>query len=693
MPSFFGSKKKKSNSSDETTILLAALNDSHAIAWFDPQGVVLDANPLFCNIFGYAKDEIVGQPHAKFLAAGGAPDPQGAGLIVSVAPGEASAETVQRVAKDGREIWLSATYLPITDGTGKLVKVMKIAHDITESVKASSSETARLLSQMDALSREQGKVVYDLDGTIVEVNDNFLNILGYSEGELIQQNHRKLLNPIFAKTDDYKKFWADVSGGQFLSGRYERFTKEGEQKWLQCSYAPILDNDGRQTGIVEFATDVSQRRRSNEQVDAISRVQACIEFKLDGEILAANQLFLDAVGYTLDEVKGKHHRIFVSDEDAKGEEYAAHWERLKTGEIISGEIKRQRKDGRDIWLVASYNPILGPDGKPYKVVKYAQDITERRRVVEELQLAMKRLAKGDLSTPITERFPEEYAALKADFNDAQDHLKASIQAVLQSNQKISEGTTEISSASDELSRRTESQASSLEQSAAAITQMAASVKSTAEIAENTRDVVDKTKTRASAGSGVMTDARNAMDAISSSSSEISKITEVIDDIAFQTNLLALNAGVEAARAGEAGRGFAVVASEVRALALRSSEAATQIAKLISTSVDQVKEGVDLVSKTGESLSEIENFVADLANMVGNIAAAASEQSSGLGEITSAIGSLDDVTQKNAAMFEETNAATQLLANEVTSLGQITSSFKIDSSGYIDETEASARLAS
>ncbi|GFE51178.1 methyl-accepting chemotaxis protein [Roseobacter cerasinus] len=680
------------SSSHEHAAFLAAIDNSHVLVWFAPDGTILDVNENFCQLFGYTKDEVVGKSRRILLDKDDPEDKDEEAAIRGLKSPGPRADVVGRVTKTGQKLWLSATYLPITDAAGKVVKMVTVSHDLTSKVELERAEKQNLLRQIEAISATHGRVVYDVDGKILEVNDMALDLLGYEREEFVGENYAKLVHPDYAGTDRYEKFLEEVKNGVVPAGNFKRFRKDGTGLWVQSIYCPERDKDGNVVRMISVKSDVTAIMEANDMTNTITKIQAVIEFSPDGTIRHANDLFLGAMGYTLDEIVGKHHSMFMPDGEVDTPEYAAHWRILQEGKFHTGEYRRRAKDGSDVWIAASYTPVIGPNGETVKVVKYATDITPRVQAIKSLRDGLAHLAEGDLRHEILGTFGRDFDPLKQDFNTAIAKLRTSLGGVVEASREIDSGTKEISTASDDLSRRTESQAASLEETAAAIAEMSASVKSTADIARNTRDVVEKTKSRATASSEVMAQARTAMDAISSSSDEISKITSMIEDIAFQTNLLALNAGVEAARAGEAGRGFAVVASEVRALAQRSSEAATQIAHLIATSANQVHEGVDLVSKTGESLAEIDSFVADLTKMVADIAAAAAEQSGGLDEINGSVSALDDVTQRNAAMFEETNAATQLLTNEVEKLGKIATSFSIGTEGE-DAIASPDRLAS
>jgi methyl-accepting chemotaxis protein len=308
----------------------------------------------------------------------------------------------------------------------------------------------------------------------------------------------------------------------------------------------------------------------------------------------------------------------------------------------------------------------------------ADEAAQDAHAIGEVAQALSRLSAGDLTYRITASVAPKAAQLKEDFNAAATRLQDTLRAISGSTSGVRSGSDEMALASDDLSRRTEQQAASLEETAAALDEITATVRRTASGAKEASTLVADARKGAERSGDVVNRAVSAMGAIENSSTEISQIIGVIDEIAFQTNLLALNAGVEAARAGDAGRGFAVVASEVRALAQRSAEAAKEIKSLISTSGEQVKAGVDLVAQTGAALEQIVRQVADIDRLVGEIAASANEQATGLNEVNAAVNQMDQVVQQNAAMVEESTAATHSLKGEANELGELVSRFKVDS---------------
>ncbi|MEP4038906.1 CHASE3 domain-containing protein [Pseudophaeobacter sp.] len=307
---------------------------------------------------------------------------------------------------------------------------------------------------------------------------------------------------------------------------------------------------------------------------------------------------------------------------------------------------------------------------------------ELNHVVERLSQELSQLSKGNLQAQIEEQFPEDYEKLRGDFNNTVQNLKGIVGHVMDTSSSIGNGAAEISQASQDLSSRTESQAATLEETAAALDELTASVKSAAEGAKAVEQTMEEARVEAETSDVVVQKAVAAMTEIENSSESISQIISVIDDIAFQTNLLALNAGVEAARAGEAGRGFAVVASEVRALAQRSSDAAMEIKTLIEDSGKQVGRGVDLVGRAGGALQTIVQQVSRISKQVSGIAEGAVEQSTGLNEINSGMMQLDQVTQQNAAMVEESTAASMLLKTDAGKLVELMGNFEIDGAATV-----------
>jgi methyl-accepting chemotaxis protein len=449
---------------------------------------------------------------------------------------------------------------------------------------------------------------------------------------------------------------------------------------------------GRRASVAEELRDQSAT------VAAINRSQAVIEFKLDGTILTANRNFLDAMGYSLEEIQGRHHSLFVDPQESGSPEYRDFWRLLNNGEFVARKFRRLGKGGREIWIQASYNPVLDDQGKPFKVIKFATDITEveherarneaernaaaveQRSVITALGESLGKLSAGDLTAEIREDFRGAYAQLKSDFNQAVDSVRAAMSAISTSTESLRDGSEEIASAADNLSRRTEQQAASLEETAAALDEITATVKRSAEGARLAAAAASSAKSDAERSGDVVREAVSAMGEIESSSKQITQIIGVIDEIAFQTNLLALNAGVEAARAGDAGKGFAVVAQEVRALAQRSAEAAKEIKTLISNSTTHVERGVKLVAETGRALTGIVDKVTEVDGSLSDIANSTQEQATGLNQVNDAVNEMDQVTQQNAAMVEQTNAAATNLKGEAFALAEQVSRFRLGENG-------------
>jgi methyl-accepting chemotaxis protein len=557
--------------------------------------------------------------------------------------------------------------------------------------------SSELEAKSAAISRSMGVIEFDLNGNILTANENFLAVVGYSLAEVQGKHHSMFAEAAFAKSPEYSQFWERLGRGEFIADKFRRVAKGGREIWIQASYNPLLDASGKPFKVVKFATDITgvetQTRELEAKMTAISRSMAVIEFTLDGTITTANQNFLDVVGYSLSEVVAKHHSIFVDPAYAKSVEYRKFWERLNHGEFFADKFRRISRSGGNVWIQASYNPLLDANGKPFKVVKFASDVTaieeerlrndqekERKeaqnRVVSGIGSGLRALSEGNMVFRLEEPFTAEYEQLRSDFNVSIAKLQEVLGGIVVNAESVRAGAADMAAASDELSRRTEQQAASLEETTAALNEITSTVKRTAEGSKKASDTMVTARGEAEHGGDIVRQAITAMRQIEESSQKVSQIIGVIDEIAFQTNLLALNAGVEAARAGDAGRGFAVVASEVRALAQRSAEAAKEIKGLISTSTLQVGAGAKLVGETGDALQRIVVRVNEISDLVGKIAAGAEQQATGLGQINAAIGQMDQGTQQNAAMVEESTAAVHALSKEADEMATLMARFDL-----------------
>ena len=418
------------------------------------------------------------------------------------------------------------------------------------------------------------------------------------------------------------------------------------------------------------------------QIAAIGRSQAVIEFDLAGNVLTANANFCRVLGYSLDEIRGRPHAMFVEQGYRNSEAYRQFWMKLGRGEYDAGQYLRIGKDGREVWIHATYNPIRDRDGRTLRVVKYATDITEQKRAevgreqaLEEAARVITALSAGDLTQRMDGSYDGGFARLQAELNASMETLHSTVQQIRSASSSITSAAGEISQGNTDLSQRTEEQASSLEETAASIEELTSTVKQNADNAREASQLAVNAREQATRGGEVVQTAVVAMSAINESSKKIADIIGVIDEIAFQTNLLALNAAVEAARAGEQGRGFAVVASEVRNLAQRSAGAAKEIKTLINDSVRKVDEGSKLVNASGLTLTEIVTSVRRVADIIAEIAAASAEQSSGIDQVNRAVGQMDQVTQQNAALVEEAAAAAESLDDQARALLEVVGFFE------------------
>ena len=478
-----------------------------------------------------------------------------------------------------------------------------------------------------------------------------------------------------------------------------------------------------------WRTNPGRLRELESLYAAINKSQAVIEMGMDGTVLTANDSYLKMFGYSLAEVQGKLYTLFLDPADREGAEYRALWAHLHAGQHEQGRFKRMGKNGREVWVRASFNPLIGPDGKPWKVVKFASEITpiiiEARALdsaVHESQEVIQAVLDGagdrrirmagktgnlellarsinqlidSVSTTVAETMQVVQRAVAGDLtsrvklDDKSGHLKtlaASVNSMIQAmmevvtsltktSREVQLGAEEISRGNLDLSQRTEEQAASLEETASSMERMTAMVTNNADNAAQANQLAAAAREQAERGGRVVGSAVAAMSAINAASKKIADIIGVIDEIAFQTNLLALNAAVEAARAGEQGRGFAVVASEVRNLASRSAAAAKEIKALIQDSVGKVNEGTKLVDESGTVLGEIVMRVKKVTDVMAEIASSSREQASGIEAVNKAVTSMETVTQQNALLVEEAAAAAQALNEQAISLTKLIAHYR------------------
>ena len=575
---------------------------------------------------------------------------------------------------DGEEKWGNLALSKVD--MGDAIVYTAFVKDVTEEVKRRKEfETLSLVAN----ETDNSVVITDTEGKIEYVNPGFTHMTGYEFAEVEGKKPGDFLQGQHTNPETKRAIREKLAARKPFYDEILNYHKDGSSYWISLVINPVFDADGTLERFISIQANITETKllsqEFNFKLDAIDRVNTVMEMDLAGKIIYANDNMVNSLGYPdRNSLLGKH----VDDiNDINSEAYKGMWQKLKAGSFVSGEFSLKGNQNKELWVSASYNPILGEDGKPNKYVLYGTDVTNRKQAVNAISDCLISLSEGDLTARVNGTLQGEFADLQQAFNSSMERLQDTVLNIYQMADEVTVVANSLVDDNTRLSERSESTAATLEETAAAIEELTSTAQQNADNAIEANKQARQSESSSGEGQEVAERAVGAMNKISESSKKITDIINVIDEISFQTNLLALNASVEAARAGEQGRGFAVVASEVRNLAQRSATSAKEISDLISDSSHKVSEGTELVNKSGDVLGEINHAIASVTQMVADIANASQEQLSGITQINQSISSIDQTTQQNAAMVEKATKSSGQMLDNAKKIRQDLSFFKIN----------------